>query len=128
MNDEARYPSLDAFYGANRERLTSPEWDYGVMWTHDDIADPATAWPHLRVSWIVKTGEVYALELGGPGRVLVLGVVAAVGEYPWSENEGGSWGAWRDAQTIDRLLDGWAEGEPHKPLSWVSQRIAQVAA
>ena len=63
------YESIEAFYSENEERRRSGEADYGVHWT-----EPGKRWPAWRVSYVHKTGEVYALELGG-GRVEVLGIV-----------------------------------------------------
>lgn len=67
-------------------------------------------WPHYRVSWVVATGEFYALRLGAlgggarPGPVEVLGVAHG-----------------RDA--AETALAGWAEGET-STLDWVRGRLA----
>lgn len=59
------------------ERKRSPESDYGSWWTlRGDNNYPQ--FPRWRVSWIEKTGELYAVELGQEKehRYIVFGVVA----------------------------------------------------
>lgn len=123
MNDEQTYPSLTAFYAADRRRLTSPEWDYGVMWQLDD----GPLWPEWRVAWVVETGEVYAVSNAGKDvTVQVLGVVEKVGEYPYDTSRE-TWSDWAARQPIEQVMRDWAE-EPHRPLSWISGRLAGVPA
>lgn len=116
MTTERCYLSIRQFYAAKVTRSTSPEWDFGVHW----VADTDRSWPTWRVSWIVETGEVYAVELATE-RVLVLGVVPKVGDYPYGRSHE-AWQTFSDAQPIERLMDGWAD-EPHRPLDWVRERI-----
>jgi hypothetical protein len=110
------YTSLHSFYSADPRRDRSPEWDYGVEWRGE------YDWPRYRVSWVVETGEVYAYRQGGDESVRVLGVVDRVGEYPYSAGHD-AWAAFRDAQPIERVLEGWAE-QPTQELSWVVGRLA----
>lgn len=67
MDPIARYPSLSAFYDADRRRQRSQEADFGITW-RDGIATPA----NWRLSWVEVTGEVYAHELRPAGIVVVL--------------------------------------------------------
>jgi hypothetical protein len=53
------YPSLDAFYAADRRRLRSRERDVGLMWCGDD-GDT------YRAAWVQETGEVYLCRHGRP--------------------------------------------------------------
>lgn len=46
------YPSLDAFYAADRRRHRSRERDLGLMW-RGDRGDT------YRAAWVQETGEVY---------------------------------------------------------------------
>jgi hypothetical protein len=108
-------------------RYRSPEWDFGVMWIDTGAV---YRWPLWRVSWIVETGELYA-QTGN--RIKLLGIVPPVGEYPYpsadpsARNRMDAWTAFKDAQTIERIMEGWAEGEPHKPLQWIMDRLRQVS-
>ena len=98
------YESLKAFYDEDPRRHRSPEADYGVHWTN------GAAWPMWRVSYVQATGEVYAAELGSPGRIEVLGTVPPDKDDIYY-------------RTLDGLLEGWAD-ESGRPLSWVRERIA----
>lgn len=108
-----------AEFHAKDERRWSPEWDFGVMWSEHE--SNTHSWPFWRVSWIVNTGELYAQRSIG-NRVHLLGVVPPVGDYPHGSHE--MWTAFKNAQDIEKVMDGWAEGEPHKPLSWIEERLA----
>lgn len=82
-------------------RARSPEVDYGCWWTLD-----AHSWyPHWRVSYIVDTGEVYAVALEGPrpDRFTVLGRIT-----------GGR-------EAMESAMRGWAEG--HMQLANLAGRF-----
>ena len=100
------YPSLDAFYADNPDRQMSGESDYGTHWTN-----PGQSYPLWRVSYIQKTGEVYAVQLGGAGVVQVLGTLAPDQDDIYY-------------RTLNHVLDGWAEvcGQPGS-LDWVRRRL-----
>jgi hypothetical protein len=117
------FDTMVEFYDA-RGGEHSPEWDYGVHW----IETKGRTWPGWRVSWVVETGDVYAVCTGKPS-VVVLGNVPRVGEYPYGQRSvrTDSWTEFKDAQTIERLMDGWWD-EPHRPLSWVLARLEGVTA
>jgi hypothetical protein len=53
------YPSLDAFYDADRRRRHSRERDVGLVWRG---AGGAT----FRAAWVQETGEVYLFKHGHP--------------------------------------------------------------
>jgi len=74
------------------QRRRSGEVDFGSRW--QVIGGPE--WPLYRVSWIVNTGELYAIEerLEGRRRLCVLGTIT-------------------DRETVERLMDGWCEPEFH---------------
>ena len=104
------YKNIEEFYAENEERRRSGEADYGVWWT-----EPGHSWPHWRVSYIQKTGEVYAVQLdgvGSSGKVELLGIVQA------DENS-------IYYQTLDRILAGWADicGGPGS-LDWIRAKLA----
>jgi hypothetical protein len=84
----ASYPSLAAFYNAERRRLSSGELDVGLWWR----GGPEE--PLHRAAWIVETGELYLARLGpssrGGGRVEVLAQIQT-----------------RDQ--LERVLNGWRE-------------------
>jgi hypothetical protein len=117
MTEEQWFDSMDDFHRDDPARLTSPEWDYGVMWMERE----GKLHPQWRVSWVCQTGEVYALELAAPGRVILLGDVPPVGEYPFGGHH--RWGEWAKGQSIDRVLAGWADDPIVKPLDWVRDRL-----
>lgn len=118
LADLPRFPSVDALYSADERRRRSPEWDYGVHWRTS--AD--RPWPRWRVSWIVETGDLYAAcaVVGRPAAIL-LGNVPPYGDYPHSAGIE-AWGRFRRAQTVERVLDGWAEADPPL-LAWVVERL-----
>lgn len=124
MSDEQWFENVDAFYSDREERALSMEWDFGVMW----IERVGVDWPNWRVSWSCRTGEVYAAELRGNGRVLLLGEVPPVGEYPANASMD-AWSEWKNRQHIDDVLAGWCDDDPvHKPLDWVRTRLNSRAA
>jgi len=100
------YTSIEAFYADKPERAQSGEADYGVWWTA-----PGLSWPKWRVSYVHKTGEVYAVQLAGPGLLKILGIVPP-------DTEGSYY------QTLDRILEGWADAI-HKPgsLIWIEGKF-----
>lgn len=85
-----RYENIDAFYAENEERRNSGEADYGVWWTEAN-----RNWPRWRVSYIKKTGEIYAVQMN-EGQVELLGVVPPDDAPIYY-------------QTLDRILEGWAD-------------------
>ena len=100
------YANIEAFYAENEERRRSGEADYGVWWT-----EPNQNWPRWRVSYIQKTGEIYAVELVERGQVKLLGVVPPDDTPIYY-------------QTLDRILVGWANviNRPGS-LDWVRARL-----
>lgn len=112
--------TAQAFY-TDEERRHSPEWDYGVHWRGPDGRE----WPRWRVSWVITTGEVIAVEAAGDQRILILGTVPAIGEYPYGQSHD-AWLKFRNAQTIEKLFKGWAD----KPRSilWVVDRLKEGAS
>jgi len=99
------YANIEDFYAENEERRRSGEADYGVWWTA-----PGQSWPKWRVSYIQKTGEVYAVQLNG-GQVKLLGIVPPDDAPIYY-------------QTLDRILIGWS-GVIQEPgsLDWVQARL-----
>lgn len=100
------YPNIEAFYSENEQRRHSGEADYGAWWTA-----PGLSWPKWRVSYIQKTGEVYAVQLKDGGLVKVLGTVTPDDERIYY-------------RTLDRILEGWAEAIHHPgSLVWVERKL-----
>ncbi len=83
-------------------RARSPEVDYGCWWT----LDAHRSHPRWRVSFIVDTGEVYAVELTSqrPDRFIVLGRVP-----------GGRQAMETTDPPFGGRVCGWAEGELYLP-------------
>jgi hypothetical protein len=71
------YPSLDAFYDADRRRRRSRERDVGLIWRGSGGAT-------FRAAWVQETGEVYLFKHGHPleggGEVSVLSRRFGLGE------------------------------------------------
>jgi hypothetical protein len=71
------YPSLDAFYDADRTRRHSRERDVGLVWR-------GTGGATFRAAWVQETGEVYLFKHGHPldggGTVSVLSRRFGLGE------------------------------------------------
>lgn len=94
---------------AVKRRKLSPELDFGVNWYH---ASPRE-WPKWRISWIEKTGELYATN---EREVEVLGIVKDhmtlnqlhKKNLPYSELK------------IEKVLKGWAE---HHELDWIRNKF-----
>jgi hypothetical protein len=76
-------------WSAVPQRALSPEVDYGVNW---GLLSPRD-WPRWRVSFILSTAEVYAVELNGLDHFAVLGQVEPTRE------------------AAEAALQGWADGE-----------------
>jgi len=102
------YVTLEAFYSENPERRNSGEADYGCWWT-----EPGQEWPRWRVSYVHKTGEVYAVQLTG-GHVKLLGIVPPDDDRIYY-------------RTLDRILEGWAD-VIHElgSLNWVHEKLQSV--
>ena len=102
------YANLDAFYDDNPERRRSGEADYGCWWR-----DGQSDYPRYRVSYVQKTGEVYAVQLGNEAKVEVLGIVPPDDDRIYY-------------RTLDRILEGWAD-HIHEPgsLNWVRGKLSE---
>lgn len=100
------YSSIEEFYAENEARRQSGEADYGCWWTV-----PRMDWPRWRVTYIQKTGEVYAVQLKDGGLVKVLGMVPPDDDRIYY-------------RTLDHILEGWADAM-HKPgsLVWVERKL-----
>ncbi len=111
-----RYPewaSRDAFWLDDARRWLSPESDYGVMWR-----DGQCRWPLWRVSYVRDTGEVYAHQQGGQGRVRLLGWVPP---DPVADPDRETY-----YRTLDVVLAGWENPDVTGwQLSWVAARLAE---
>lgn len=117
------YPRAD--FEALEARHRSPEWDYGVHWR---LTDSGPDFPRYRLSWIVETGELYAVAQAGPDSKLVhvLGKIEKVGDYPYPgtrDLRGDSWTRFSVNQDVERVLEGWAD-DPQPSLDWVRIRVA----
>jgi len=100
------YANIEEFYAENEERRNSGEADYGCWWRA-----PGLGWPRWRVSYIQKTGEIYATELRDNGIVKLLGIVPPDNGRIYY-------------QTLDHILEGWADAI-HEPgsLIWVEGKL-----
>ena len=95
-----RFSDINHYYAQDERRRNSGEVDFGVMWREE-----AARWPTYRVSWVMDTGDFYAVCQGGPraGEVEHLGRAAG-------------------RELAERVMDGWAEVEPMM-LTWVRERM-----
>ena len=113
------FPTLMDFYNHDTQRLTSPEADYGVHWR-------LSPWPNSwRVSYVQKTGEIYAVHSGdpSPGPVLVLGAV------PPDPQPRGPFGRETYYQTLDKILEGYPNHCGRKNgLTWVWEKLQDYQA
>jgi hypothetical protein len=96
------YPSLSAYYEEDVRREQSREVDCGVLWT--TLADFSPQW---RVTWVEKTGEVYAYNQrrGAEEKLVVIGIV-------------------EEEEELERLIAGYAErcGQPGE-LKWIVDKL-----
>ena len=110
------FKTLEEFYQDDVRRRISPEADYGVHWRDGQWSNP---W---RVSYVQKTGEVYAINNGNhnPGPVRVLGTVPADPE-PDIPKSGTNY-----YRTLDRILDRYPDHcGPTGGLQWVEKRLRE---
>jgi hypothetical protein len=97
------YESLEVFYRSDERRRQSVEVDSGVWWRESQ------PWPTYRVTWILATGELYAVAaVPGRDRVELLGHFGARG-------------------AVEEALRGWADrcGELGS-LGWVRRRARGI--
>ena len=102
------YPSLGAFYVANRRRQTSRERDIGLWWRGNGAHPPT-----FRAAYVEATGELYVMQhegTAGGGRVDVLG-------------------RFRSFAELHRRIRGWEEvcGEPGS-IDWLLARAGRPLA
>ena len=115
MNDSTRmmFRTVDDFYNADVNRKYSGEADYGGYWRLDPWHE------RWRVSYIEKTGEIYAVcsARRGTGPVFVLGYVPP--DTVTDERKEIYY------RTLDRILEGWPEhcGKPNS-LQWLRDKLA----
>ena len=110
------YPSLDQFYDWRGGRH-SGESDYGEF-NWDDAIKPAPGESQaqrgrLRVALVHDTGDLYAVDNGGQGPVLLLGTFQQH----------------RSREQVEQRLADWTERDgPGRPRSWFHERIASLAS
>ena len=109
------YHGLQSFLAEDPCRATAPSKVYGYEWKQPP-------WDgYWMVSYLVRTGEVYALrwqhpERGFPSPLIVLcnlpdALVQRVKPQPgWEED-------------MDRLLDGWESAMRTLTLEWINKRL-----
>jgi len=93
------------------ERKRSPEVDFGSHWYELREGEPLL-WPTWRISWIQRTGELYAVE-----------------QIPESDSPGRRYfvvGVFRTREEVERFMEGWAS-EPREigPLVNAAWLLAQ---
>jgi hypothetical protein len=102
------YPSLGAFYLADRRRATSRERDVGLWWRGEGPHAPT-----FRAAWVEATGELYVMQhegtVGG-GHIEVLD----------------SFDSFAD---LHKLVRGWEDvcGEPGS-IDWLLARVRRPMA
>jgi hypothetical protein len=102
------YPSLGAFYLADRRRATSRERDVGLWWRGDGPHAPT-----FRAAWVEATGELYVMQhegtVGG-GHIEVLDSFDSFAE-------------------LHKLVRGWEDvcGDPGS-IDWLLARVRRPLA
>ena len=87
-------PRLGIYVGLDEFRAEAPlsrsgvEVDFGCHWT-----EPGQTFPRWRVSWVERTGELYAVRTAGHPLLIVYAVIPA-------------------REAVDRVLAGWADASP----------------
>ncbi len=103
------HPDLEAYYREDPNgRQNSPEADYGVHWTMPGERN------RQRVSYVMNTGEIYAVSPNGPVTVLAT--------FPPPDPGAGPPDTWY--KNLDRHLDGWASRYARPGgMKWLIQRL-----
>lgn len=98
-------PNIEQFWAEDPRRRDSVEFDFGVNWRSG-----GSTWPVYRVSWIEKTGEVYAYQAGALGGGFVL-VFCKVPTHA----------------AVEAALAGWPDacGEPNG-LLWIREHLQEA--
>jgi hypothetical protein len=102
------YPSLGAFYLADRRRATSRERDVGLWWRGEGPHAPT-----FRAAWVEATGELYVMQhegtVGG-GHIEVLDSLDSFAE-------------------LHKLVRGWEDvcGDPGS-IDWLLTRVRRPLA
>ena len=113
------FQDIEEFYNHKPERRYSEEADYGVHWRLSNNAD------RFRVSYIRATGEIYQVQSGGTGAVILLGT------FPVDQEAGPGerYYSGLDKHLGDSEPDGWAHqcGKPNS-LSWLLNRLETLPA
>ena len=110
----AFYGTFLEFYTENPDRRWSEEADYGGYWRLEPWEG------RWRVSYVRKTGEVYAVN-HGVGPVIVLGWVQP---DPVADERKELY-----YRTLEKVLEGWGEARRGGwSLKWVAERLDQYAA
>ncbi len=102
MNALDILPGYRSWIAKDNVRSISNEVDFGFYWTPNGNEN---VFPRWRVSWIVNTGELYAVQVA-KDRYILLDVV-------------------RERTEVDKLMEGWAEsGSPiYHNLRSLARRI-----
>jgi hypothetical protein len=102
------YPSLGAFYQADRRRRPSRETDFGLWWRADGVLGV-----RYRAAHVHDTGELYVMQhegLPGGGQVIVVGAFGSIDE-------------------VAELLAGWQEVNGDLgSLRWLVERLPEPVA
>jgi hypothetical protein len=98
------YEGLDAFRAEAPLSRGGTEADFGCHWT-----EPGQSFPRWRVSWVERTGELYAVRTAGRPFLIVYAVIP-------------------DRAQVDRVLAGWADANPRGGMSWVRRRLGAAPA
>ena len=106
------YRTLEEYYAENvRNRELSPEADYGCQWQMPGDPEP---W---RVTYVARTGEIYAKPSVSAGPLLVLG------EFPPDIGEPFS----IYYKSLDQVLAGWPERcQQPGGIAWVRKQIVNA--
>jgi hypothetical protein len=118
------YQTLGEFLGESDVRLRSHEWDFGVHWR--DAA--GGTW---RISWIERTGEIYALRVGPArlGEVRTYPGLTAKQEMIIRTHGGTSsgpvmvLGTLRSRTYLEQAVAGWEEVSDGGSVAWFTERI-----
>ncbi|HNT25864.1 MAG TPA: hypothetical protein PKM21_15960 [Anaerolineales bacterium] len=115
MKDHPIYQKVARDFKEWRAKRPTLERDYGVWWTL--LGDPQAA-PKWRVSWILATGELYAVHLCDQGLWLPLGSLSTV-EVEWAME---GWANhetpfYRNLAALAEHLDEWYQAHPDTQIA-----------
>ena len=115
MQDHPIYQKVARDFEGWRAQRPPLERDYGVWWT---LLGDQQAFPKWRVSWILATGELYAVHLSDQGYWLPLGSLSTV-EVEWAMEGWANHESpyYRNLAALIEHLDEWCQAHPDTEIA-----------